>query len=327
MPTLLNKSSVFWVLGIVLSFALGSFVTKLLVSDQQRFTLQSLTSTELRESGYTFINPLLECEYTNNQGNTKLKTLRDTVESIVKNYPNQHVSLYYRDLVNGPWYGFNEDETFSPQSLFKLPIIIAYLKLADENPNILDDLIEYNQEEPSNLNDDDKLVVGESYTVEYLIQRTIQESDNVAFSLLVGHIPLKFAEKVHSDLNIPYPKAETPTDFVSVREYSSIFRVLYNSSYLSRKNSEYLLALMSNTEFNQGLRAGVPDAIAVSHKFGIKNPSEESSLSQLHDCGVIYHSKSPYILCVMTKGEVQADQPDIIKELSSEVYKVIDSQK
>jgi len=308
-------------LALISSFSLGFFTSKLVTP--KNFESESIEAKEIREKGYTFINPLLECEYINSQGNTKLKDIKNEIEKVVSTKSDQTISLYYRDLLNGPWYGYNENEAFAPQSLLKLPIIFAYLKIADEDPSILDKEILYKEKIDSNLLDENNLEIGQSYNTNLLIQRTIQLSDNVSFELLVDNLPIKYVEQVHEDLNIPYPSKNTPNDFVSVKSYSSIFRVLYNSSYLSRKNSEYLLSLLSESEFNKGLIAGVPENVIVAHKFGIKNASEKEKTTQLHDCGVIYHPENPYLLCIMTKGTDQPAQTNTIKELSTAIYQVI----
>lgn len=304
------------------SFLLGLFFSKLF-SSTPKLEVETATAQEVREKGYTFINPLLECEYIDNQGNTKLKAIKEAVEQAVSNKNDQVISLYYRDLLNGPWYGYNEKEAFAPQSLLKLPIVFAYLKIIDEDPTFINKEITYQEKIESNLPKEINLELGKSYPIELLIQRTIQLSDNISFNLLVDHLPTKYIEQVHEDLNIPYPTKDTPDNFVTVRSYSSIFRVLYNSSYLSRKNSEYLLSLLSNSEFKKGLVAGVPEEIIVAHKFGIKNASPTEQITQLHDCGVIYHPTNPYLLCIMTKGTNQPQQTETIKELSATIYQVI----
>ena len=38
---------------------------------------------------------------------------------------------------------FMKMQFFAPQSLFKLPTVIAYFKIAEENPDILQQTIEY----------------------------------------------------------------------------------------------------------------------------------------------------------------------------------------
>jgi hypothetical protein len=47
---------------------------------------------------------------------------------------------------------------------------------------------------------------------------------------------------------------------------------------------------------------------------------------QLHDCGIVYYPKRPYILCVMTRGEKMDVLPKVIKEISTEVYRNVDEQ-
>jgi len=279
------------------------------------------TRLEKRESGYTFINPLLECEYLANQGELSLKNIKDKIEKIVENYPKESVSIYYRDLLNGPWYGVNEDGQFAPQSLLKLPVAISYFKYAEKDPSILSKKINIEKISGSNLKPNDDLIVGQEYEILVLIERAIVMSDNVAFKLLVSNIPEEQIKKTHSDLEIAYPSSETPENFISVKAYSSLFRVLYNSSYLSRDYSEKLLDMLSRAEFKNGLVAGVPKDIPVAHKFGLRN--DTSAIKQLHDCGVIYYPKQPYILCVMTSGEDLDELGNTIKNISSGIYKAV----
>jgi hypothetical protein len=55
---------------------------------------------------------------------------------------------------------------------------------------------------------------------------------------------------------------------IRVKDYATFFRVLFNSSYLNKKNSEWVLELLSTTEFNSGIVAGLSPDIQVAHKFG-----------------------------------------------------------
>lgn len=311
-------STLFFIIILLgVGFGMGFYANRVTTSNS---TDTSDQTQEHRESGYTYINPLLECEYTNNLGNSKLSGMSSVVETIAKAHPDQEISIYYRDLLNGPWYGYHEDAVFAPQSLFKLPTVIAYFKIAEENPDILQQTIEYQGQIPSNLPEAEQLTPGAPYTVELLIRRTLQLSDNVAFNLLVEKLPEKYLRKVHEDLNLPFPGEDTRSDFVSVREYSSIFRVLYNSSYLSRKYSELLLELLTKSDYPEGLVAGVPKGTLVSHKFGLKNPKSDADISQLHDCGVVYHPDRPYLICIMTKGTDQVSQNKTLQELATAVY-------
>jgi beta-lactamase class A len=72
------------------------------------------------------------------------------------------------------------------------------------------------------------------------------------------------------------------------------------------------------------LVAGVPAGIPVAHKFG--ETGQVGGERQLHDCGIVYYPNSPYILCIMTRGNNFEELPNIIKQISSEVYKHVDGQ-
>lgn len=315
----MKKKIIIYTTIILLSFFLG-FTSNLLFKENKN--PQSSQLQETRESGYDLINPLLECEQINNIGDSELKTLKTKLEKVLANYPETEVGLYYRDLNNGPWIGINEDQTFSPQSLLKLPVALAYYKLAENSPQLLEKEIEYDTE-IENINLEENLELKQSYPVDFLIQRMITKSDNVAFNLLTMELSDEYIKKVHQDLGIAYPNESTPNEFISVKEYSSIFRVLYNSSYLSRHYSEMILNYLASSEFSKGLKAGIKEDIVIAHKHGVLNNNNPNQSSQLHDCGIIYLPEKPYLLCVMSKGKNKQELYKVIQEISKTVFEEI----
>lgn len=319
----MHKTS-FFLLGslfFALTFFAGMFFAKKTNIFNACTDAQSTTSVERRESGFNYINPLLECEYSSSHGNEKLAGIKRKTESILREHPNLSVSVYYRDLSNGPWFGENEDTTFAPQSLLKLPVAISYMKMSEEDPTILQQTITYSEPIESNLEKQNDLVLGEKYPISFLIERALMLSDNIAFNLLVVNLPAERLKKTHQDLGIPYPDQNTPQNFVSVKSYSSIFRILYNSSYLYRKNSEYLLEILSRTDFTNGLTTHLPKDILVSHKFGILN--KKNGEKQLHDCGIIYLPENPYILCVMSQGDDIETLEKTVQDVSLGVFEAV----
>lgn len=319
------KKFLFFVIPLFIGLFLGFIFSDQIKNSFIKKVSSESARLEKRESGFTFINPLLECEYISNQGELSLKDIKTNIEKIVKKYPSESISIYYRDLLNGPWYGINEDQQFAPQSLLKLPVAISYLKYAEKDLFILEKKIEVEEISGSNLEVEDNLTVGEEYSVLTLIERAIIKSDNVAFQLLVKNIPEEQIKKTHEDLGIAYPSSSTPDDFISVKAYSSLFRVLYNASYLSRNFSEQLLAMLSQAEFKNGLVAGAPEGTLIAHKFGIQNNSSE--IKQLHDCGIVYLPDKPYLLCVMTKGENLSELENTIENISRDIYHAVSNGK
>lgn len=218
--------------------------------------------------------------------------------------------------------GINDDATFDPASLLKVPLMMTFLKLSETEPKILNKEILYegNVKLEQNVNKEDALVPNETYTINDLIVHMIELSDNHAFEELSKHIDFDFVRKLHNDIGVTYPSEEMPENYMTVRSYATLFRVLYNASYLERKTSEQALEYLVNTDFNAGLVAGVPKNIMIAHKFGIRDLNENSDLKQLHDCGIVYHPSRPYLICIMTQGEDLNELTNIIQTISKKVY-------
>ena len=146
----------------------------------------------------------------------------------------------------------------------------------------------------------------------------IVQSDNSAMYLLGREEP-DAIDKVFSTLRILYP-LENQGDFMSAATYSRLFRTLYNSTYLSRPDSEEALRLLSYTNFRRGLVQGTATT-TVSHKFGEQTiEGGEIDQKELHDCGIVYYPEKPYFLCVMTKGEDFGKLEKVIGGISKLVF-------
>ena len=111
---------------------------------------------------------------------------------------------------------------------------------------------------------------------------------------------------------------------LSVRQYASFFRLLYNASYLNRTHSEQALALMAGSSYVKGLAAGVPKSVPVAHKFGERGNLDANIRYQLHDCGIVYHPHTPYLLCIMTQGDDFARMERAIRDISRLFYEEVE---
>lgn len=288
-----------------------------------------ISSSEIREGGYDFISPLLECEVEGNRLNA-LGPLQIQMESLVDSEKEDgtvdEIAIYFRDLNNGPWFGVNEGSAFAPASLLKLPVMMAYLKLYEDNPAGLSKKIKYEEDLvllDQIISPGESIQKGSEYTVEELIERMMIYSDNAALALLEKNIDLKLVDQVTIDLGIETAGEHTPEDFMSVKGYAGLFRILYNASYLEKDMSEKALEILSRTKFNAGIVAGIPRGVKVSHKFGEREIGD--NVKQLHDCGIVYHPKSPYLICIMTRGSDMNRLSQAIGRISEKTYSSIDS--
>lgn len=277
-----------------------------------------------RVSGFRYINPLLECDQADQWLTSEFRPSLEATEAIIDKHKKLGdvvtAAVYFRDLNNGPWFGVEEKQPFAASSMLKIAHLIAVYKQAEKNPSLLGRHVRYEKilhTEAQTITPDEKLVLGTEYTVEDLVHRMIVYSDNEALYLLQAQVPESATENVYADLGMEF----TADNEITVRNYSTLFRVLFNASYLNYDNSELALKLLTQAGFDKGLRAGVPASIPVAHKFGeraLANP-----LNQLHDCGIIYYPKHPYLLCVMTRGTSMDAQASTIADISRSVYSQI----
>ncbi|MFA6518280.1 MAG: serine hydrolase [Candidatus Shapirobacteria bacterium] len=320
-----NRQVPIIVISLTLGLALGIGLTKIFSS-----SLQSSFSETRNPQKYQFINPLIECDPALSSSKGVLHSLEDAISQKIDSLKSSglvdFVAVYFRDLNNGPWFGINQDEFFSPASLVKVPTAITYLKHSESDPQILTkelsvtSLSEYQNQ---NFQPETKLELNQTYSVEELLKRMIIYSDNVAYELLEKSIDNQEIVKTYSDLGIDISKgfSDPGGNIISVKDYASFFRILYNASYLNQTNSEKLLSLLSQSTFNQGLTAVTPKNIKSSHKYGERK--FDTSLKQLHDCGIVYHPQKPYLICIMTRGQDFNKLSATIRGIADLVYKQV----
>jgi beta-lactamase class A len=145
-------------------------------------------------------------------------------------------------------------------------------------------------------------------------------SDNASKELLHRHlesISPGILQQTFIDLGIALQKPDG-SNYITVKTYASLFRGLFNASYLNREMSQYALELLASVEFPNGIVAGLPSGTVVAHKFGFLDLQPDER--QLHDCGIVYHTKTPYLLCVMTRGKDPEEISSIIGKISKAVY-------
>jgi beta-lactamase class A len=210
--------------------------------------------------------------------------------------------------------------------------MIAYFKQAETHPELLTQVLKNNSFETDpnlepNFVSGQKLVVDQEYTILELIEYMIVDSNNRAFDLLINNIDLALLKSVYADLGLEFQqsllKVDAPT-IISVKDYATFFRVLFNASYLSPEMSNLALEILTKTKFDQGLKAGVEENIQVAHKFGERS-FEENEEKQLHDCGIVYRPNKPYLLCVMTRGNDFETLINNVKQISTLVYQELEN--
>jgi beta-lactamase class A len=295
---------------------------------------QIVAPIEIREDSarYKFINPLIYSRVSKNFYATEFETFNEDIQKEIDDYVRRSyatdISVYFRDLNTGHWTGINENQMYEPSSMLKVVLMITYLKDSIDDPALLSKKLYYKgADESGQYYTSKNHLTADYYSVNELITAMIVDSDNAATAILIQNNEKDF-QKVYNDFRLPNPPADPDsTDFMSARSYSVIFRALFNATYLPRNLSEQALQLLSKTDFTAGLRAGIPQGVEVSQKFGEHTyllPDGVVTARELHDCGIIYYPEHPYLLCIMTKGKDFSHLEKVISDLSRSVYAHVD---
>lgn len=284
----------------------------------------SRPAREIRAPRRGLIHPLLDIEEFEFK---EVRPFKHKVEQLRRELTAKKkvtvLAMYFRDLDNGLAFGLDQQMPFQPASLLKLPVMMALMKKYESDPGLLAARLPLRTRTPGELEPyfppSVALVAGQEYSIDELLTAMISRSDNEALHTLLAALDVKDYVRVYEDLGLRIPNVRDEDDPVTVREYATFFRMLYNASYLSKDMSQKSLEYLAASDFDMGLEAGVPPTTTVAHKFG-ETGRGKGAPRQLHDCGIIYHPTKPYLLCVMTRGSDMKAMTEAIAATSSLVY-------
>lgn len=250
------------------------------------------------------------------------------LRSALKEYAEKKdskVGVYFEYLPSGTSIGVNDKEEVRLASLSKVPIAMSIFKKIERGEMSLNDTLVI---EEKNLNHrfGDLWQQGEGthVSVEELLRLALTESDNTAYYTLYDQLTYDEVKEVYEGLDITIgqeKEGDVLYPLVSPKNYSSIFRSLYLSSFLSKENSSYILHILTHTIFKDKIVAGVPSTVVVAHKIGVFE-EYNSSKNVFIDCGIVYVPNRPYILCAFVRGTDEEAQKHI-STLSKMIYEYV----
>lgn len=327
-----NKRSICFLVASVLivGFVIGWFFTSAIFSSRYHIT----DEVEGCSSNLQFIRQNINCEY-NSRKKTELARLETELEALTeKNISSGNATrlgVLVRDLRSTHFAGVNETESFYGASLLKLPLIIASYKQAEIQPEILAKNIKYDG--GASLNDNqsieirDKLVSGTTYTIKELIDRSVIYSDNISAQILYENLPPGYFDLILNAVGIKYKLSDGSDEIlVAPRTYANLFRLLYNTSYLTAEYSNEILETLTKVDYRNGAMKHLPPSLKVAHKFAertVEDPiTKKVMLRQLHECGLVYlnNNEDSYSFCIMIEGKDFADLEKIQQDYSLIIY-------
>jgi len=307
---------------IIVIFAI-SVLANILLTGYLFFSPKRILPLSKKETQTTF-NYLAPRIFAENQNDVLINfiDLRTKLQAYVKPIPDR-IGVFFEYLPSGTGIGINEKEEYLVASLLKVPVAMAAYesiitgKLKEDTMLTLDKshLDPYFgplwQEGP-----------GYRLTLMEAISRMLQQSDNTAARVIFDSLPPGAVENIFDQLDIPKVINENQP-VVTPKNYASILKSLYLSSILPKEQSQKLLAILTQTDFNDRIVAGIPHGIPVAHKIGFHTyPNLDQSIYT--DCGIVYAPSRPFILCIMVQSS-EDHALRYMKDIASMVYTYVTS--
>lgn len=320
---------IFFLIGVVL----GGFAIYLYA----QATLPLWIKDRLATGEYHYINSLITASASDIYGNFNgvNKELEQNITGLVARSTQgggiTTASVYYRSLTAGEWLDIGAERTFSPGAFLKIPLMIAYYKLAEKDPQILSDTIHFNGSfisQETLFGTTTPLAPNQDYAAGDLIQKMVDESNETAASLLYDHIDKGTLGEIYSDLGIDSRADSAGRYMVSLKRYGSFFRRLYSADFLSPQYSENALSLLAQNTSNSLLEEGVPRSVSIVYRTGGKTiASGGVRRVEVYECDIVYIPKGEYLLCALADGQQLESIRTLFSAVGSAIYNSVSSQK
>lgn len=227
-------------------------------------------------------------------------------------YQKANYGIYVKQLETGQVAGINETKSVYAASLAKLPILYYTQEAINDGRIRKDTRLKYvsavnhfyGAYDPSGSGSLPKKADNKDYSVDELMKKVAQQSDNVASNLLSYYVTNQFDEafqqriRTISGITWDMKKREVSPEIIG-----NVLEALY-------QQNGFVLDYLSKTDFDDK-RISKTIPVKVSHKIG-------DAYDYKHDAAIVY-TKSPFIITIMTN---EANDDDITA-IADDVYEIL----
>jgi beta-lactamase class A len=242
-------------------------------------------------------------------------------------FPGQ-VSVLYEDLATHHRVAWRPAQSFEAASLIKLPICIeAYCRWAEGKLD-MNERLTLRAGDITTFSDALKgAKPGRQYTVRQLCEAMITWSDNTATDVLLRRLGMASINArlaslglhdthVRSDMrHLLYSNGQS--NVTTANDMAIMLEDIYQKHGMPAKAADGVLDLLKHQHRRHAIPARLPKGTVVANKTGELNDA-------LHDCGVVYGPKGPYILCMLSRGITdKAAARSALQGLSLDIYHAV----
>lgn len=255
--------------------------------------------------------------YIENQGWVSEKFLSPTDNRIKKvqevinqKYNKGNLSVYVEQISTGLSAGINQDKTMYSASVSKIPLLYYAQHQLNQGKISLGDKVKYEKKvhefkgafDPEGSGSISKTADNKEYTIEELMKKVAQESDNVATNILAYYVAEQYGvdyQRVMSE----FPKWDMEKREVSSKTAASLMLAIY-------EQGGDVIDYLSHTRFdNQRISKDID--VQVAHKIG-------DAYDFRHDVAIVY-TDEPFILSIFTENT----NYDEISTIAKDIYTIL----
>jgi beta-lactamase class A len=231
-----------------------------------------------------------------------LARLRADIHRMVLEFPAS-TAVEVLDLATGDHIGYNDGAVMPAASTIKVPVMVEVFKELEAGDFDLDrhlTLLESDKDYGSG--DLCDAPDGSTFTVDELLAKMIDISDNTATNMLIRLVGLRSINREMAGLGLQHTRLRgfVRTDSWSVRQSLQstprdmvrLLQLMAHRELVDDWSSNEMISILEGDQINTLLPEPLPAGIPIAHKTG-------SFFDTLNDVGIVY-SDTPYVIAVMT---------------------------
>lgn len=251
-----------------------------------------------------------------------MKNLREIINEKLR-VQKGHVGFYYKNLVTGETFGYQQDEAFLAASVIKLPMFMCIAKWVEEGKASWDETIKIRQEDKYPICGALTLFTGEpEVDILTLCKLMISISDNTATNALMNRFGIPAYEEEFKIIGLKdtrlnrllFHGAETGLEnYIVPQEMGMLLEQVYNRSFVNEQVSKEIEEVLFLQQINHKICGIIGEEVPVAHKTG-----EDDDLT--NDVGLVY-AKQPFIVCFAGHDTSVPEFEDAIRHITADIFK------
>lgn len=267
--------------------------------------------------------------------------ISDQLDDLIKGSKATHVGLAAHHLATGEELLIQPDLAFHAASTMKICVMMEVYRRRRMGEFSLDDPMLIYNEFPGLLDgtpyslfaaDDSETdlynCIGQRLPVRELVRRMIVRSSNLASNVLIERVTprrvTQFMQQLGGESLIVLRGLEDKQAYqagvnneATARGFMHILVKLARREVVSAEDSDEMITILSQQEFNEMIPAQLPPGVRVAHKTGWTG-------DYYHDVGIVYPpDREPFVLAILTKGYAESEPEKahaFVASLAQEVY-------